>query len=219
MSVTLPPLPIRVQRLKKDKRGYPVPWFVQWFEDGKPSARGIGEPDFRVVWPGAVVTAYKHERCWICGEPLGVHKVAVIGPMCAITRTTSEPPSHRACAEFAAKACPFLTNPREKRSAKNLPVDASVPGTHLDRNPGAVCLWETRQIKPFAVGNGSLFRLGDPVQVDWYAQGRKATRAEIEESIKGGYPLLLAEARKDGADGVRELEQAAVVAMRLLPAA
>ena len=217
--ISLPEMPARIARLHKDRRGYPVPAFVCWFKDGQPCPRGEGEPDFRVIAPGYLSRAYQHSRCWICGDELGVHRVFTIGPMCVVNRVTSEPPSHRACAEFAAKACPFLTNPREKRSVKDLPENGTVAGIHLDRNPGAVCLYETRIAQPFRAGSGYLFRLGEPDNIDWYALGRPATRAEILASIESGYPLLQREAVKDGPEAVAELCRMRDAAMTLLPAA
>jgi hypothetical protein len=203
-------MPDRIKRLPRDHRGFPVPWFVHWID---------GVPDFRVVSPGKVDLAHKG-RCWTCGEPLGVHRVYVIGPMCVVNRVTSEPASHRDCAEFAARACPFLTRPRMRRNEKDLPETLSVAGIHLDRNPGAVALYETREATPFRSGDGVLFRLGEPAKVDWWAEGRQATRAEIIASIEGGYPQLFDIAtRYDGPAGVAELERQRVRALRLLPAA
>ena len=60
-------------------------------------------------------------KCWLCGQTLGKHMTFPIGPMCAITRTTAEPPSHLACAEYAVKACPFLSQPRMRRNERDLP--------------------------------------------------------------------------------------------------
>jgi hypothetical protein len=131
-----------------------------------------------------------------------------------------EPACHRDCAEFTAKACPFLTRPREKRNEKGLSPDASAPGTMIKRNPGCVCLFETPLAKAFDDGRGGwLIRLDAPTRVDWWAEGRKATRAEIMASIEGGLQLLEAEAKKDGADAVRRLGRMWQIAMHLLPAA
>jgi hypothetical protein len=217
--IELPPMPTRIARLRRDDRGYPVPWFVAWMKDGKLCPAGEGAPDFRVIAPGKLSRAYVSCMCWICGGPLGRHKVYVIGPMCVVNRVTNEPASHRECAEFAAAACPFLTRPREKRSEKNLPANRFVADGHIDRNPGAVCLYETPFVKPFRAGAGDLFQLGPPERVDWWARGRQATRAEIVESIESGYPLLEREAAKDGAEALAELAQLRNAAMRLLPAA
>jgi hypothetical protein len=139
--------------------------------------------------------------------------------MCVVNRVTSEPPSHRACAEFAAKACPFLIHPRQKRDMKGMIDNPVVAGVMIPRNPGAVCLYQTAKAKPFRAGDGVLFQLGSPIRIDWYAQGRAATRAEIEASIEAGLPLLAAEARKEGLEAVRELARMHEAAMRLLPAA
>jgi hypothetical protein len=79
------PMPDRVARLPR-ARGYPAPWFVAWVE---------GKPEFRVVREGGVVEAARADRCWICGQRLGRYRAYAIGPMCAVNRTSSEPPSHR----------------------------------------------------------------------------------------------------------------------------
>jgi|HubBroStandDraft_5_1064220.scaffolds.fasta_scaffold20352_1 hypothetical protein len=211
MVVALPPMPDRMKLLKRDERGFPVPWFVHWQDD---------KPDFRVISPGKLGMAYRNGRCWICGGQMGAHRIYVIGPMCVINRVTSEPASHRDCAEFAARACPFLTKPRMRRNEKDLPEGRSIAGVHLDRNPGCVALYETKSVSPFKAGDGYLFRLGDPDRIDWWAEGRQATREEVLASIDSGYPILLDTATKhDGPDGVKELTRMRDAAMRYLPAA
>lgn len=210
----LPPLPDRVRSLPLDSRGYPVPWFVAWID---------GKPDFRVAEGGKMVQAVKDNRCWICGQQLGVNKAFVLGPMCAITRTTSEPPNHRDCAIFAATACPFLVRPHMKRGVGERPEGVEEPGgIHIDRNPGATGVWITRTFRPFipfAGGKGILFKVGDPAEVLWYANGREATYGEVLESIEGGYPRLLELAKTDGAEAIQELDRMLDVAMKLLPKA
>src|ERR1700722_16695285 len=178
MVVALPPMPDRMKILKRDERGFPVPWFVHWEND---------KPDFRVIAPGKLGMAYRNARCWICGGQMSTHRVCVIGPMCVVNRVTSEPPSHRDCAEFAAKACPFLTRPRMRRNEKDLPAGRTMAGLHIDRTPGCVCLYETLRVKPFRAGAGTLFRLGEPLRIDWWAEGGRATRAEDLASIDSVY--------------------------------
>jgi len=220
------PMPQRIKWLPVSPKGYPTPWFVCWLLedlDGEPHPvhpdTPGAKPDFRVVAPGRIALAYKANRCWICGQPLGSHRVYNIGPMCVVNRVTSEPPSHRECAEYAAKACPFLTNPREKRNEKNLMEGATAAGMMIARNPGVVALYETKHAKPFRAGDGWLFRLGPPDRLDWYAEGRVATHHEVMESIRTGLPLLMAEAEKDGPEAMRELEKMYGEAMPFLPAA
>jgi hypothetical protein len=206
------PLPLTMRDLPIDARGFPVPWFVAWLD---------GEPDFRVVRPEKRVWALKQELCWVCGKPLRRMKVSVVGPMCTVNRISSEPPSHLECARYAAKACPFLANPRMRRNEKNLTEEAESPGgIVLERNPGVAALWcSTQMSKPFyAQGGGWLFTLGPPERVEWYARGRAATRAEVQESIGSGLPVLAALAAAEGPEAVKELDGMVAKARRLLPA-
>lgn len=218
------PLPARMRSLAIDHRGFPVPWFVTWFKDGKPVAYGVGEPDFRVIDSAQIVRAVKQSLCWVCGGKMGTHKAFVIGPMCAINRTISEPPSHLECARFAARCCPFLASPRMRRNEKALPEHEGMPGLGLKRNPGVACVWVTKTFTPFRVGNdggsraGVLFRLGDPEIVEWWAEGREATQAEVVASISSGFPSLAEIAEEEGLPALRELGRYVERAIPLLPA-
>jgi hypothetical protein len=177
--------------LKVDHRGFPVPWFVAWVD---------GEPQFPVADGDKFAIAHRCSLCWVCGGKLGRYRASVIGPMCAVNRTISEPQSHVECARFSAINCPFLSQPRMKRvNEKMLPVDAKeAAGNGIKRNPGACAVWiETRPTTPFRVGQGYLFRLGDPHDVEWYANGRQATREEILHSIETGLPLLESEIERE----------------------
>lgn len=223
MTVKLPEMPGRIAALPRDSRGYPVPRFVQWMKDGKPCPRGEGEPDFRVADSSYRYLATNRGLCWVCGAPLGRHRVFVLGPMCAVNQVTSEPPCCRSCAEFAAVACPFLVKPRMKRlPLDDLPFDReemSPGGVMIDRNPGCIGLYETSKYGPIKAHAGWLISLGAPTRVDWWAEGRKATRAEVWASIESGYPLLLKMARRDGRKAVADLEKMRDAAMQWLPAA
>ncbi len=207
----LPALPQRMESLPIDARGYPVPWFVAWID---------GHPDFRCVRRNGVALAHNRKTCWLCGQTLGTHLAFVIGPMCSINRVISEPPSHRECAEFAVKACPFLTTPMAKRVERDMPEGAKdAAGVMLKRNPGVACLWMTRSYAPFHAGNGVLFQIGDPDEVTWWAQGRPATRVEVDASIESGLPLLRKPAEAEGPKAIAALEQFIYRALPLRPAA
>src|SRR4051794_7295681 len=103
--------------------------------------------------------AHNQKRCWVCGEPLGAFKTFVIGPMCAINRTSAEPPSHRECAEFSARTCPFLTKPRMRRNEKALPEERTCLGFMIERNPGVTLLWITKKYTPFKAPGDVLFEI------------------------------------------------------------
>lgn len=212
-SITSIEMPTRVAKLPLDSRGYPIPWFV---------ARIDGKPDFRVVRPNGIALALRESRCWICGQLLLDTRVAyVVGPMCAVNRTSAEPPSHRDCARYAARACPFLARPHARRREAGLPDGRVEPsGTMIRRNPGVSLIWITRRpLTVFDDGRGGLlFKLGDQVGVEWYAEGRGATRSEILASIESGLPLLREAAEPDGPAAIAELDKLTADAMALVPA-
>jgi hypothetical protein len=191
------PLPLRMRHLPVSDKGFPVPWFVEWID---------GQPDFRVMDGRKWLRAVRHDLCWLCGNTLGRFKVFCAGPMCAVNRTSAEPPSHRECAEYAVKACPFLTKPRARRNDKDMPGGTIEPGgIMLERNPGCTLLWITHDYRVMRTDGGPLLRMGDPVELVAYAEGRLATRAELDASISSGLPLLAQEAVREGVDAVRDL--------------
>lgn len=210
MTRQLPPMPPRIARLPRNKAGFPVPDFVAWID---------GVPDFRVLGPGKLRDAVRFRTCWLCGEPLGANAAFVIGPMCAINRVSAEPPSHRDCADYAARACPFLTTPGMRRRDAGLPDDAREPdGIMIRRNPGVALVWVSRnwRIRP----DLQLWTVGDPVETRWYAEGRPATRAEVLASINTGLPILRAECERDPrpAAALAELDRQHARALELVPA-
>lgn len=209
----MPALPSRMQALPVDHRGYPVPYFVAWID---------GAPDFRVADGEKLVKCVNERRCWLCGQHLGSYFAFVVGPMCSVNRVSSEPPSHRECAEFALRVCPFLIMPRAQRRDAAMPDEATRPaGIMIRRNPGVTMLWITKSYQPFPAprpdgSQGALYRMGPPREVTCWAEGRTATRDEIAQSFDTGLPLLLEPAEKEGVRAVRQLETQALTARRLL---
>lgn len=203
------PKPSRIAALPTDHRGYPVPWFVAWID---------GKPDFRVIAPGKIETALMQCKCWICGGQLGKYVAFVIGPMCAINRVSAEPPSHKDCAEYAAKACPFLSMPKMKRREDGLPAEAMNPaGCMIKRNPGVTLVWVTLRYKAFQTKEGFLFEVDDPTETQWYAHGRPATLEEVQDSVTSGLPILLEAAKQDGPEAVKHLAECVIIAEKYFP--
>lgn len=191
-------LPPEMARLPRDHRGYPIPAFVYFDEHGK--------EDFRIIKRDWREVCFGKRRCWLCGGFMGRRKWFVIGPMCSITRTTMEPPSHRMCAEFAVKNCPFLTQPLAKYSTKEKPVTATVAGEMITRNPGVTLIWECTECEAFADGRGSwLITVGEPLKVTAWREGRHASRDELLASINSGLPALEEMAARQGVEGLRAL--------------
>ncbi|MEU1800829.1 hypothetical protein [Streptomyces sp. NPDC019937] len=209
MTRALPTPPPRIARLPRNRSGYPVPWFVAWID---------GTPDFRVIGTGKLDDAVRFRLCWLCGGHLGANAAFVIGPMCAVNRVSPEPPSHRDCATYAVRACPFLTTPGMRRRDSHLPEGTTDPdGIMICRNPGVALVWVSRtwRMQPHL----RLFDVGDPTETLWYAESRPAARDEALAGIDSGMPLLRAEAEKDPRPraALVELELQYERALTLLP--
>lgn len=207
----IPAPPPSIAVLPVDKRGYPVPFFTAWTKDH--------EPEFRGFNPEAQRRCISHRLCWVCGQPLKDPPVFVLGPMCAINRISAEPPSHAECARYSAIACPFLTKPQMVRRDAEFIEKDKVPGVMIERNPGVILLWFCHDYESFTIlrePEGPLwFMLRAPLGVEWYARGRKATRAEVQASIDSGLPILEKEAAKQGTSHL--LPEQMKKANRLLP--
>lgn len=205
-------MPARIAKLPRSDKGFPIPFFAE---------ENNGVRDFRVVSHQKMVHAVRFKKCWVCGEPLGRFMAFVIGPMCAINRTISDPPSHRECAIFSAKNCPFLSSPLAKRRAEGLPEESrEAAGVMIKRNPGAVGVWVTKEYRPFQPHRGNpglLFEIGEPTELLWFADGREASRERVLESIRTGLPLLIEEAKKDGEEALADLRSRHMQTMHLLP--
>lgn len=202
-------MPRGIAKLPRDKHGRPIPWFVYIDEQGT--------PDFRVVRKHGIADAMRFTRCWVCGEMRGKHAAFVIGPMCAVNRTSAEPPAHLECAVYSARACPFLVTPSMTRRERNLPEHYDPAGIMLLRNPGVALVWSSKSWKPFGVPGGVLFDIGVPTQTSWWVHGRPATRREVLDSIESGLPALREVAQTER-NGVEALEYATAAAMQLVPA-
>lgn len=211
-------MPGSIGRLPVDGRGYPIPWFVD-----RKAPLFNGNQDFRVMDGKHLKIAIREKRCWICGELIRTKEsVFVAGPMCGVNRTSAEPPSHSFCAEWAVKACPFLAVPKRLRDERNLPANATQAGVGIKRNPGVAMLWATKAYTTWKPPSGGvLFDIGEPVPygVEWFCEGRQATRAEVMESIETGLPLLLEQAATGGALACFQLGQMTERFMAFVPAA
>jgi ferredoxin len=194
-------IPDKMRRRPLDARGYPVPWFVAWID---------GKPDFRIMDPGKFALAIDKRRCWLCGQGLGKFATFVVGPMCIVNRTSAEPPSHIECAKFAVKGCPFLSIPTAQYRDAHLPADTrSNPGMQT-HNPGVMALWTCDNWTAFRdfdeSGNeGTLVQFGDPRSVQFWTQGRQATRDEYLAAFYRGLAILQKAAEQDGGDSMKKL--------------
>jgi len=217
----LPPLTPRIAKLPVDDRGYPVPFFVQWVDQWNQATKpGVGRPEFRMMDGDKWKRCVKEKLCWVCGEKLGAYMAFPIGPMCTINRVSSEPPSHKDCAEWSVKGCPFLSRPNMVRREDELTEadKGNVAGVMIERNPGVIAIWVAKNYNTFRANKGYLLRLDEPVSVDWYTEGRPARVGEVLKSITDGLPTLLGVCRDEGE--IRECHKMAQVVLdRYLPKA
>jgi hypothetical protein len=180
-----------------------VPFFVAWFKEGTVQREGFGEPDFRVVDPQKMTSCVRLNLCWICGQPLGRHHAFVLGPMCVVTRVTSEPGSHHDCALYALQVCPFLVHPTRRRNERPFQTEiVAAAGEHSTANPGIMALWMTNgQALPFQAQRGApgvLFHVSQPTVVTWWREGRLATRGDVSAALWAAEPRLRATCAVDG---------------------
>lgn len=211
------PMPSRIRALPRNRVGYPIPFFAATID---------GERDFRVGDPDAYRACVLDRACWVCGQRRKAKEHAfVIGPMCAVNRTSQDPPCHVECAEYAAKVCPFMVRPNMVRRERGLPDTVGNAGIAIQRNPGACLIWVAKDFKIYEPsvggGYGVLLKLGDPLATSWWAHGRPATRDEVVESMRTGLPLLEAECDHDEDPewSRKVLQRQYEQALRYLPAA
>lgn len=128
--------------------------------------------------------------------------------LCTVNRISSEPPSHRDCAEFSVKACPFLSRPHAQRRDHDYPEGHRAPaGIFLARNPGVMAIWMSKDWTLKTIGfRQHLIEVGEPVSVEWWTQGRLATRQEVEDAVAAGAPNLAELVDKHDPEEVREFE-------------
>lgn len=225
-DLSLADMPDSVRRLRVDQRGYPIPFFVDYLPDGT--------PEFRAADVRKLIRCIRESLCWVCGEKLHRSRLGfkstiafAIGPMCAVNRISAEPPSHPDCAEWSARNCPFLARPHMKRREDALINSTTLEdgrGHAIHRNPGVTLVWYTDGFSIEQTPKGPLFKVKPLTSpATWWAEGRRATRAEIMHSIDTGLPLLLEAAEKEETVERRslaiiEINKALDRALKLVPA-
>lgn len=170
-------------------RGFHVPWFVSWVD---------GKPEWRFADAGKRVKAVRDKLCWVCGgfmpgDLMSKRCSFILGPMCVVNRISAEPPMHRECALYSVLVCPFMTRPKmeRRRVEEDVKEELSHPGMMIMRNPGVSIVWDTNSYKTVSDGDGGfLMRVGEPLKIEAYREGRIATLDEIEESLVTGLPRL-----------------------------
>lgn len=196
----------RVRSLPRDVRGFPIPWFVTNGPDG--------QPRFAHVETGRHRLALQRKGCWICGQPLGGYQAFVTGPAGLLNRVATDPPAHLDCARDAVKICPFMVNPKMRRQPA--PENLETPDGLDPKNPGISVVYVTRSFRALPQ-HGSLLELGEPTRVEWWKEGRPATRLEASEGLSAAVRALNPIAEKEGEGSMRHLLSATHRAIPFLP--
>jgi hypothetical protein len=191
-------VPERIARLPRDEHDRPIPWFAAIVE---------GRVDLRLADDAKLRRAVGDGRCWICGDRFdrggGHHAKArafIVGPLAAFNRVAPEPPSHRLCALYACRTCPFLTRPGRGRRTANLPDDdeLGMPGDPILDNPGLTFVWFCRRydVETDRAG-GLLFRLPYPGGLLAYAEGQCALTDQLNDALDRAEATFRAAAAAD----------------------
>jgi hypothetical protein len=108
------PVPVEMQELAKDGRGYPVPNIVLVDKNGR--------PHFQVNDHVKVAECIDNRLCAICGKSLGDDIWFVGGPLSAFHPHGAyiDPPVHHNCGYYALQVCPWLASMHYKKR-----IDAS----------------------------------------------------------------------------------------------
>lgn len=117
------PIPGRMQNLKRDRRGYPIPVGVMVDTDGR--------PHFTINDEQTRQKMIRQDRCHICGQPLTRKRCLVGGAGSAFLPEGAyiDPCMHRECAHYALKVCPYLAAPSYAKRIDDKTLDPSkVPG-------------------------------------------------------------------------------------------
>lgn len=157
--------PVRIAQMKKDARGYPIPFTVLWKD---------GVPDFRVIDPQKWADALSAKRCGICGGFLGAHIAFVGGPLSIENRLFTDLPMHRDCAIYALKTCPFLAAPKFSY-AKNHDEQFAV-NAHVSINrPERFGLGMTKKFTVVSLQQGDMALHAAPfTSIEWFDVGTVA---------------------------------------------
>lgn len=112
------PIPKGMRTLRRDSRGYPVPYIVLMDKSGT--------PQFTINDSRKVMDCVRKMLCSICGKRVPLNRVGgniepyfwfVGGSRCFLHPHGAflDPPLHLECAEYALQVCPFLAASRYMR--------------------------------------------------------------------------------------------------------
>lgn len=170
----LPPdTPKNIRKLPREKRGFPIPFFVATQPDGTRDLRfACGKAQFLCV---------TRSMCWVCGQSLGREFALVGGPMAICNHYFSDQACHPSCARFSVKYCPHLANAGAKYRTNNAPEDILKPAGGINEHPGAIGILYTNEIRHSERGETLFAHPETVLGVDWYWEGQPITASEAAQ--------------------------------------
>lgn len=96
-------IPEFLKHLPNDGRGYPVPFNVLIDQSGR--------AHFKVNKTEVTIFCMQNKLCTICGKPLRRDQWLIGGQLSAFhpRGAFNDPPTHKACGEFALMHCPYMS--------------------------------------------------------------------------------------------------------------
>lgn len=117
------PLPIWMQKLPRDPRGYPIPYIAMRDKDGR--------AHFTVTDENRRQEVIKKGLCGICGRKLLKRKALIGGPSAVFHPNAGaflDPSMHLECARYALQVCPYIVVPNYNKRIDDRLVDKSKIG-------------------------------------------------------------------------------------------
>lgn len=193
------PLPLWMAKLRRDKRGYPIPHTVMVDKEGNPHFT-INEEHLRQQ-------VIKRDACPICGRGLLKRRASIGGPKSIFHPEGAciDPPMHVECARYAMLVCPYIAAPSYSKRIDGKTLKHLAPGEQpllidptMDPNrPVLFCMAiHTKQRKIMGDINGIKFvRFIKPLtpyfEVEFYREGKQVPNEEgisiVKQELLGVY--------------------------------
>jgi hypothetical protein len=181
------PIPFNLSGNDRDRRGLPIPFIIYRDKDGT--------PHFTVDDTGKVNLALAKKLCGLCGKPLKLGQMWLIGGS-DFWQNEDElftaPPAHEDCARYAIQVCPYMAASNysrliEEKTLKPHAVHESLD-VHNDQirpqRPLYFTLLRTSGVKLTPAENGSDRKFIAPRRpwrdLEFWRNGQQISRAEAE---------------------------------------
>lgn len=177
-------IPKSLRTRPKDRRGYPIAYIVVQAKDGTPI--------FTTNDYAKVQECVRKRLCGLCGKKMKGGMWFIGGKRCFTDYNGAflDPPSHRECAEYALKVCPYLAAPSYAgRIDDKLPKGVELPaGLRIvvedrmsEARPAVFGLGHTRDYDSVPASNpGTSYYIARGWEhIEYWARGRKLPDGDL----------------------------------------